>query len=91
METEIPTAQVWPTPALIRAARGLLAIGQKTLAERAGCSRKTVVLIEHHQAEVMDHRRVAVVKKLAAYFERQGIEFLRPRGGKGAGIRMREP
>ncbi len=90
MANEIPTEDVWPTPALIRAARGLMGIGQAELANEAKCSRKTIILIESDESETMDYRRVEVLQKLAAKLEALGVEFVRPRDGKGAGIRYRK-
>ncbi|WP_298257279.1 hypothetical protein [Bradyrhizobium sp.] len=89
MAAQIDMADVWPTPALFRAARGLLGIGQDELAEQAGCARKTVVLIESHVGATMDARRVAMVRDLAAFLEKRGIEFVRPPSGqKGTGVRF---
>ena len=65
MITEIPANQIWPTPALIRAARGLVGIDQATLAKSATVSRKAVITVENDSSEQMDYRRVAVLKKLA--------------------------
>lgn len=88
MAKKIDMTEVWPTPALFRAARGLLGLGQEDLAEQTGFARKTVILIESHTDNTMDARREAVVKELAAFLERQGIEFLPPRGKGGAGVRF---
>lgn len=63
-------------------------MGQEDLAEKAGFARKTVILIESHVGATMDARREAVVRELAAFLERQGIEFLPPRGKEGAGVRF---
>lgn len=84
----IDISEVWPTPALFRAARGLLGWGQEDLAEQTGFARKTIILIESHVASTMDARREAVVRELAAFLEKQGIEFLAPRGKEGAGVRF---
>jgi DNA-binding XRE family transcriptional regulator len=88
MAQQIDMADVWPTPALFRAARGLLGIGQEELAERSGFARKTIILIESHVSATMDARREAVVKELATFLEKQGIEFVQPRGKEGAGVRF---
>lgn len=91
MAKQIDMSEVWPTPALFRAARGLLGWGQEDLAEKAGFARKTIVLIESHVTSTMDARREAVVRELAAFLEKQGIEFLPPARGKdgvGGGVRF---
>lgn len=87
----IDMSMVWPTPALFRAARGLLCWGQEDLAEKSGFARKTIVLIESHAAATMDARRVAVVEALAIFLEKQGIEFVPARGKEGAGVRFKDP
>ena len=82
-------ATVWPRPALIRAARGLLGIDQATLASRATVSRHAVMSIEGDESDEMDFRRLEVLKKLQACLEDDfGIEFLRP-GKSGIGVRFR--
>lgn len=91
MARRIDMSDVWPTPALFRAARGLLGWGQEVLAEQSGFARKTIVLIEGHVTSTMDARREAVVRELAAFLEKQGIEFLPPARGKdgaGGGVRF---
>lgn len=90
MAKQIPIEEIWPTPALIRAARGLLGIGQEELADKVKCARKTVVMIEGHTEDTMDARREAVVKVLAKYLEGQGVEFLPPDGKSGPAVRFSE-
>lgn len=87
----IDMSKVWPTPALFRAARGLLCWGQEDLAKKSGFARKTIILIESHSTTTMDARRVAVVEELAAFLEKQGIEFVPPRGKAGGGVRFNDP
>jgi DNA-binding XRE family transcriptional regulator len=86
----IDMSEVWPTPALFRAARGLLCWGQEDLAEKSGFARKTIILIESHTAATMDARRVAIVEELATFLEKQGVEFVPKRGKEGAGVRFRD-
>ncbi|WFU41447.1 hypothetical protein QA640_02640 [Bradyrhizobium sp. CB82] len=86
----IDMSKVWPTPALFRAARGLLCWGQEELAEKSGFARKTIILIESHSSATMDARRVAIVEELASFLEKQGIEFVPTRGKEGAGVRFKE-
>ncbi|QOZ06676.1 hypothetical protein [Bradyrhizobium sp. CCBAU 51765] len=88
MAKQVDMSEVWPTPALFRAARGLLNMGQDELAARNGYVRKTVILIENHVDPTMDTRRQEVVEVLAAFLEGQGIEFIRPQDGKGGGVRF---
>ena len=88
MAKQVDMSDVWPTPALFRAARGLLNMGQDELAARNGYVRKTVILIENHVDATMDTRRQQVVQILAAFLESQGIEFMRPKDGKGGGVRF---
>jgi transcriptional regulator with XRE-family HTH domain len=89
MLIDIPIDRVWPTPRLIRAARGLLGIDQAKLAERAGVSRKVIVYIENDESDTMDYRRVAVVEKIAAALERD-VEFTRSSPTRGEGVRLRK-
>jgi DNA-binding XRE family transcriptional regulator len=90
MAKEVPMLEVWPTPALLRAARGLLGLRQQEVAKQAKISRKSIILIEAHVGDNMDSRRVEIVKKLGEYFtNKQGVEFIRPRGTKGAGVRSK--
>jgi DNA-binding XRE family transcriptional regulator len=91
MVKKIPTLEVWPTPALIRAGRGLLGISQQELADSIDRHRKSVLMIENHVDEMMDTRRVVLVEEIASYLESQGIEFIRPRADKGAGVRLNRP
>jgi DNA-binding XRE family transcriptional regulator len=88
MAKQLDMAGVFPTPALFRAARGLLGMGQEDLAQKTGFARKTIILIEAHVGSTMDARREAVVRELAAFLEKEGIEFLWPKGGEGGGVRF---
>lgn len=91
MPTEIPVADVWPPPYLIKAARGLVGIDQATLAEYAHVSRKAIVALESDESVVLDYRRVAVLEKVAACLEKRGVEFIKAVGGKGEGVRLSRP
>jgi len=82
---------IWPHPALIRAARGLVGIDQATLAAHADVSRHAVMSLEGHEGEEMDYRRLEVLRKVQAALETKfGIEFLH-RGRAGMGVRFRSP
>jgi DNA-binding XRE family transcriptional regulator len=89
MPKEVAIAEVWPTKAVLRAARGLVGMSQQDLAEAAKVSRKSIILIESHEGNTMDYRRVQIVEILAEFFEKKkGVEFIRPQGKKGAGVRL---
>jgi DNA-binding XRE family transcriptional regulator len=81
---------VWPTPRLIRAARGLLGIDQGELAEMTGVARKTIVLIEADESDRMDPRRLKILKSLQGKFEDCGIEFFEASESSGEGVRFRK-
>jgi DNA-binding XRE family transcriptional regulator len=86
------TDVIWPTPRLIRAARGLAGLDQATLAAQAKVSRKAVNVIEGDESETMDFRRVAVLRKLQAVLENDfGIEFQKATRSAGPGVRLRNP
>src|SRR5665647_3974215 len=82
---------IWPTPRLIRAARGLAGIDQAKLAERAGVARKTIVLIEADESDRMDPRRLKILRSLQRVFEDDyGIEFFGASENSGEGVRFRK-
>ena len=73
------------TPAQCRAARGLLAWSQQTLANRAGVGLMTV-----NQFEKEDGRsRRATLEVIRRAFEAAGVTFIDENGG-GAGVRLRK-
>jgi DNA-binding XRE family transcriptional regulator len=82
---------VWPTPRLIRAARGLVGIDQVTLAEKAGVTRLTVLKIESDESDRMDPRRLKALQSLQRVFEdAYGIEFFAASKSSGEGVRFRK-
>ena len=82
---------IWPSPRLIRAARGLLGIDQATLAEKAGVARKTVVKIETDEGDRMDPRRLKVLQQLQRVLEDSyGVEFFAASEHSGEGVRFRK-
>lgn len=92
MSSELTTRKMWPTPKLIRAARGLLNIDQETLAAAAGVSRKAVISLEGDESETMDYRRIEVLQKLRRVLEEKwGIEFLRDGRTLRTGVVLRKP
>src|ERR1700730_3250739 len=68
--------RIWPTPRLIRAARGLVGIDQEKLASQAEVTRQAVIKIEADESDRMDPRRLKVLQSLQRVFEDEyGIEF----------------
>ena len=89
MVDKIPADEIWPTPALIRAARGLVGVDQATLAKNAKVSRKAVISLENDASDRMDYRRVEVLVKLATALEKKyGVEFTKPTSNRGEGVRL---
>jgi DNA-binding XRE family transcriptional regulator len=81
---------IWPSPRLIRAARGLVGIDRATLAEKAGVTRLTVYKIELDKDDRMDPRRLKVLQSLQRIFENEyGIEFFAASKNSGEGVRFR--
>ena len=84
-------AHVWPTPRLIRAARGLVGIDQGALASKAGVTRQAVIKIEADESDKMDPRRLKVLGTLQRVFEDEyGIEFFAASETSGEGVRFRK-
>ncbi len=83
-------AHVWPTPRLIRAARGLVGIDQETLASKADVTRQAVIKVEADESDKMDPRRLKVLAALQRVFEDEyGIEFFAASENSGEGVRFR--
>src|ERR1043165_1386603 len=79
------------TPAQLRAARALLGIDQRTLAERAGVSVPTIQRMEASDGYVRGV--VDTLVKVVAALEAAGIELSSehaPSTGSGRGVRLRE-
>ena len=84
-------ARIWPTPRLIRAARGLVGMDQEALASKAGVTRQAVIKIEADESNKMDPRRLKVLAALQRVFEDQyGIEFFAASENSGEGVRFRK-
>ncbi|WP_306028070.1 helix-turn-helix domain-containing protein [Stappia sp. MMSF_3263] len=80
------------TAAQMRAARALLGIDQKTLAERAGVSVPTIQRMEASSGNVRGV--VDSLTKVVEALSRSGIELIgegAPSIGSGRGVRLREP
>jgi DNA-binding XRE family transcriptional regulator len=84
-------SNIWPSPRLIRAARGLAGLNQVELAEKTGVARKTIVLIEADESDRMDPRRLKILQSLQRFFEDEyGIEFFEASESSGEGVRCRK-
>jgi transcriptional regulator with XRE-family HTH domain len=80
------------TPAQLRAARALLGIDQRTLAERAGVSLPTIQRMEASDGYVRGV--VDTLTKVVAALESEGIELISENGvsaSGGRGVRLRDP
>jgi DNA-binding XRE family transcriptional regulator len=87
----IEPPKIWPSPRLIRAARGLVGIDQRTLAEQAGVARKSVVTLEADKNEKMDPRRLKVLEEIRRVLEDvYGVEFFAASEQSGEGVRFRK-
>jgi predicted transcriptional regulator len=80
------------TPAQLRAARALLGIDQRTLADMAGVSLPTIQRMEASDGYVRGV--VETLTRVVDALERAGIELIgdnaiSPQGGRG--VRLREP
>jgi transcriptional regulator with XRE-family HTH domain len=79
------------TPAQLRAARALLGIDQRTLAERAGVSLPTIQRMEASDGYVRGV--VDTLTKVVAALEREGIELIGENSVStwgGRGVRLRD-
>ena len=74
------------TPATCRAARGLLDLTQRQLADAAQVGLSTVKAFEGRQTAPMTNNLLAMQVAL----ESAGVEFI-PENGGGAGVRLRKP
>ena len=80
------------TPAQLRAARALLGLDQRTLAERAGVSLPTIQRMEASDGYVRGV--IDTLTKVVAALEREGIELISENTvstGGGRGVRLRDP
>lgn len=81
------------TPAQLRAARALLGIDQRTLAERADVSLPTIQRMEA-ASDGYVRGMVETLTKVVEALEREGIELIRENSisaSGGRGVRLREP
>jgi predicted transcriptional regulator len=80
------------TPAQLRAARALLGLDQRTLAERAGVSLPTIQRMEASDGYVRGV--VETLTRVVAALEREGIELISENtvsASGGRGVRLRDP
>lgn len=81
------------TPAQLRAARALLGLDQRTLADRAGVSLPTVQRMEA-AGDGYVRGMVESLTKVVEALEREGIELIKEGAaspGGGRGVRLRDP
>lgn len=80
------------TAAQLRAARALLGIDQRTLAEMAGVSLPTIQRMEASQGNVRGV--VGTLTKIIEALDAAGLELIgneQPSQGRGRGVRLKEP
>lgn len=80
------------TPAQLRAARALLGIDQRTLADLAGVSLPTIQRMEASEGFVRG--MIDTLTKVVAALELAGVELIgenAPSHGGGRGVRLRNP
>ena len=80
------------TAAQMRAARALLGIDQRQLAEMAGVSLPTIQRMETSKGHVRGV--VGTLTKIVEALDAAGIELIgneQPSQGRGRGVRMKEP
>lgn len=76
----------------MRAARALLGIDQKRLAELAGVSLPTIQRMETSDGQVRGV--IETLVKVISALEREGVELIgdnAPSQGRGRGVRLRDP
>jgi len=79
------------TAAQVRAARALLGLDQRQLAEAAGLSVPTIQRMEASDGQVRGH--VDSLAKVVAALDRAGVELIAegaPSSGGGRGVRLKE-
>jgi len=80
------------TPPQLRAARALLGLDQRALAERAGVSLPTIQRMEASNGYVRG--MVESLTRVVAALEREGVELISENGvstSGGRGVRLRDP
>jgi DNA-binding XRE family transcriptional regulator len=75
---------------MIRAARGLLGIGQAQLAEYVGVDRRTIIRIEAEDTTPTNSRRLEICENIRIVLEKNyDIKFVFPSAGSGEGVVMK--
>jgi len=75
---------------MIRAARGLLGIGQAQLAEYVGVDRRTIIRIEAEDTTPTNSRRLEICENIRAVLEKNhGIKFVFSSSSSGEGVVMK--
>jgi DNA-binding XRE family transcriptional regulator len=81
--------ELFPSGAMLRAARGLVGVEQTQLAQMVGVTRKTIFAIEHDHSQRPDERRTKIVRKIRDYFIQEcHVLFLYEQDGLGEGVRL---
>jgi DNA-binding XRE family transcriptional regulator len=79
-----------PSPRMIRAARGLLGIGQAQLAEYVGVDRRTIIRIEAEDTTPTNSRRLEICENIRTVLEKNyGIKFVFSSSASGEGVVMK--
>jgi predicted transcriptional regulator len=73
----------------VRAARALLRMEQKELAERAGVSLPSIKRLEQMEG-ALTATRVSTIESIRVALEKAGVRFI-PENGGGAGVRLAKP
>ena len=75
---------------MIRAARGLLGIGQAQLAEYVGVDRRTIIRIEAEDTTPTNSRRLEICENIRNVLEKNhGIRFVFWNSSSGEGVVMK--
>jgi DNA-binding XRE family transcriptional regulator len=75
---------------MIRAARGLLGIGQAQLAEYVGVAPRTIIRIEAEEETPTNPRRLQICESIRAVLEKNhGIKFVFSSSTTGEGVVMK--
>jgi DNA-binding XRE family transcriptional regulator len=79
-----------PSPRMIRAARGLLGIGQAQLAEFVGVAPRTIIRIEAEEETPTNPRRLHICENIRTVLEKShGIKFVFSSSSSGEGVVMK--
>jgi DNA-binding XRE family transcriptional regulator len=79
-----------PSPRMIRAARGLLGIGQSQLAEYVGVVPRTIIRIEAEEEPPTNPRRQKICENIRTVLEKHhGIKFVFSSSSSGEGVVMK--